>query len=181
MSYPAYCGGDPADYPQASIGFDFDAIDERLLASERNSHPGPAAESVNANIEKLIAMRAADAVMQVIARILDSHDPRLEANILAAASGLALCAGWSYTEMAKQYGISKQAFDKRVLKCQKDFKFPATRAQKSLRARLSYQQTQLDRIDRLERLKQHNNERNTQYGRVCQERNQGSSWKNDEG
>jgi hypothetical protein len=126
-----YQGGDPANYPQASVGFDFDAVDEALAARER---PEPT---------------VAEVLVQVIAFILDSDNYRLAVDVIVAASGLALIQGVSYTDLAKTHGISKQAFDKHILKYQRDFRLPVTRAQKSPQARESYRKTQLDRAVRL--------------------------------
>jgi hypothetical protein len=133
--HSSYQGGDPADYPQASIGFDYDSIDDRTepayIESER--------------------MSPAQALIRVIDFIQKSENYRLAVDVIVAGSGLALCQGWSYTELARRHDISKQAFDKHVLKFQKDFNLPVTRAQKSPQARLSYKKHQLDRVERLKK------------------------------
>jgi hypothetical protein len=139
MSY-GYDGGDPANYPQASVGFDYDAVDNL---------DGPMHSPV-------IDHSTADALIRLL-DFTNSDNYRLRCDVVAAGSGLALFMGMSYTEMAKRHGISKQAFDKHVLKFQKDFRLPVTRAQKSVAARESYRKTHLDRQERLKQT--HNNTR----------------------
>lgn len=94
-------------------------------------------------------MQASVALFKFIALMIDSTDYRLKIDVAIAAIGIPLYQGCSYTELAAKHGISKQAFDKHVLKFQKDFKLPITRAQKSPQARLSYKRHQLERIERI--------------------------------
>jgi hypothetical protein len=129
----AYQGGDPANYPQASIGFDYDAVDARTAPQEQ--------------------MRPAEALFKLIAFLVDSTDYLLRLDVAIAATGAPLYLGKSYTEMATKHKISKQAFDKHVLKFQKEFQLPITRSQKSVQARLSYKKHQLDRLEHLEQLR----------------------------
>jgi hypothetical protein len=131
--HSSYQGGDPADYPQASCGFDYDSLDE-----------SPSTETIMAE-----PMAASVALFKFIALMIDSTDYRLKIDVAIAAIGIPLYQGCSYTELASKHGISKQAFDKHVLKFQKDFKLPITRAQKSPQARLSYKKHQLERIERI--------------------------------
>lgn len=131
--HSSYQGGDPADYPQASCAFDYDVLDD-----------SPSTESVNSE-----PMQASVALFKFIALMIDSTDYLLKIDVAIAAIGIPLYQGSSYTELASKHGISKQAFDKHVLKFQKDFQLPITRAQKSPQARLSYKRHQLERVERL--------------------------------
>lgn len=133
-----YQGGDPADYPQASVGFDYDAIDESL--------------GTNAPVKytpEQSSLTPAEALFKFIAFIIDSSDYMREIDVAIAAIGFPIYQGSSYTALAKKHSISKQAFDKHVLRFQKNFQLPVTRAQKSPQARSSYRKTQLDRQQRL--------------------------------
>lgn len=145
-----YEGGDPADYPQSSIGFDYDEVDRRLELSYCGALRAPAA---------VVISTTADALIRLIDFIINSDNYLLRCDVIVAGSGLALCMGMSYTEIAKKHGISKQAFDKHVLKFQKDFHLPVTRAQKSPQARVSYRKTQLERVERLRQKQQQQKER----------------------
>ncbi len=139
-----YSGGDPAGYPQASCGFDYDAVDESLA---RNDPVARHECRITGVIE--IPTRAVDVLVKFIAHIIDSHNHRLEIDVAVAATGLPIYQGCSFTDMAKKHGISKQAFDKRVIRFQKDFQLPITRAQKSTHARDNYRRTQRERQERL--------------------------------
>jgi transposase-like protein len=139
----SYHGGDPAEFPQASVGFDFDAVDESLALHDRRADQ-------ERRLQVVVApMRTSDALFKFIALVIDSNDYRLEIDVAIAAIGHPLYQGCSFTDMAKKHGISKQAFDKRVIRFQKDFQLPITRAQKSTAARASYQRTQVERLARL--------------------------------
>jgi hypothetical protein len=139
VSTSSYHGGDPAEYPQASIGFDFDAVDEALSGRAVT------------NIEMITVPMA---LFKLLALLVDSNDYMLEVDVAIAAVGIPFYQGCSFTDMAKKHGISKQAFDKRVIRFQRDFQLPITRAQKSAAARASYQKTQLDRVERLKQKNQ---------------------------
>lgn len=142
----AYHGGDPANYPQASIGFDYDAVEERM-----------AARLPNRIVE--IPVSIGNTLYKFIAFLIDSTDYRLRLDVAIAAIGVPIYQGSSYTELAGKHTITKQAFDKHVLKFQKDFQLPVTRSQKSPQARLSYRKTQLERLERLKQKEQQQEER----------------------
>lgn len=52
------------------------------------------------------------AVVMVLARIIDSADPRKEADVMALACGLLLREGTTITDVARKYGVSKQDISK---------------------------------------------------------------------
>jgi hypothetical protein len=150
MSHSHYQGGDPAGYPQASCGFDFDAVDESIARHDRELRQRT---GLGVPVEVILAipeqMRTSDALLKYIAWVIDGNNYLLRIDVSIAAIGIPLYQGISYTEMARKHGISKQAFDKQVLKFQKDFQLPITRAQKSPAARESYKRHQLERNERL--------------------------------
>lgn len=143
----AYHGGDPANYPQASIGFDYDEVEERMAARSRQV---PIVD---------IPVSIANTLYKFIAHLIDSTDYKLRLDVAIAAIGIPIYQGSSYTELAVKHTITKQAFDKHVLKFQKDFQLPVTRSQKSPHARLSYRKTQLERQERLKTKEQQQEER----------------------
>jgi hypothetical protein len=108
---------------------------------------------VTIDIAQEVSRRTATALFKFIAFLIDSNDYMLRLDVAIAAIGFPLYQGSSYTELAGNHQISKQAFDKHVLKFQKDFQLPVTRAQKSPQARSSYKKTQLDRVELLEQLR----------------------------
>lgn len=165
--HSSYQGGDPADYAQASCGFDYDSVDESIARHDREKRQRSGA-SIPAAIVLAITepMRTSDALFKFIALIIDSTDYLLKIDVAIAAIGIPLYQGCSYTELATKHGISKQAFDKHVLKFQKDFQLPVTRAQKSPQARMSYKHTQLARIERIKQKAAATKEREESYGRV---------------
>jgi len=148
----AYQGGDPANYPQASIGFDYDAVEERM-AARANPQAVPIID---------IPIGIGNTLYKFIAFLIDSTDYLLKLDVAIAAIGVPIYQGSSYTELASKHTITKQAFDKHVLKFQKDFQLPVTRSQKSPQARLSYRNTQLARQERLKQKKQEQEERTKQ-------------------
>lgn len=159
--HSSYQGGDPAEFPQASCGFDYDAVDEAIARHEKEDclRRGVAIPSEVAIAIPEI-MRTCDALIKFIAFLMDATDYLLRLDVAIAAIGCPLHQGWSYTAMAVKHGISKQAFDKHVLKFQREFQLPITRAQKSTAARKSYQKHKLERKEYLEhlgQLKQQNN------------------------
>lgn len=154
----AYQGGDPADYPQSSVGFDYDAVEESLHESRY--------DSVDRH-SPIINLSPSEALFKFIAFLIDSSDYLLKLDVAIAAIGIPIYQGISYTELATKHTISKQAFDKHVLRFQKDFRLPITRAQKSPAARMSYKKTQLERQKRLLEKKQQQQERQINYGRIC--------------
>lgn len=101
-----------------------------------------------------LSMTPSEALYKFIAFIIDSSDYMREIDVAIAAIGIPIYQGSSYTALAKKHAISKQAFDKHVLRFQKNFQLPVTRAQKSPQARASYRKTQLDRQQRLAVLNQ---------------------------
>lgn len=169
----SYQGGDPADYPQSSCQFDYDAVDESIALKERIIAERDEARRRPQQQQQIVAVpvvtSTADALVKLIAFIIDSNNYLLQVDVIIAGSGLALHQGWSYTQLADKHAISKQAFDKHVLKFQKDFQLPVTRAQKSPAARVSYEKTQLDRQARL---------RQTHAATIQREKERNAVWQN---
>ena len=64
-------------------------------------------------VGKQSASQEAQAVaVTILARIIDSGDPRKEADIMALACGLLLREGATITDVARKYGVSKQDISK---------------------------------------------------------------------
>ncbi len=146
--------------------FDFDDIDSRLgwseptdepqkvsLATKASNHVAPA---INANepcdVDNIPVASQSEAIIKVLALLLASGDLRLELLTLCASFGLSqLLGGLSFAEMAKECGVSKQAFSRRVLKLQSSFNLSPCRGQKCVAARESYRKKQLEIWQRPER------------------------------
>lgn len=55
---------------------------------------------------------AKNVCVMILARIIDSADPRKEADIMALSCGLLLREGATITDVARKYGVSKQDISK---------------------------------------------------------------------
>jgi biotin operon repressor len=82
-----------------------------------------------------------DIVARVIALVQQATNPRLEIEALAYAAGLYRNANISGEQVARKLGLSRQAFNKRVLAIQDSLGLHATRAQKRHDARKIYSLT----------------------------------------
>ncbi len=155
---------DPADYPEASCGFDFDDIDARLGWSEpgtklrREPEPQHPVAANNNNdreldVDRIPIARQSDGIIKLLAMLLASNHLRLELLTLCTAFGMGalLGKGHSFKEMAQECGISKQAFSKRVLRMQDAFGLNPGRGQKCKAARESYREKQKEIWQRPER------------------------------
>ncbi len=79
----------------------------------------------------------ADQAIRQILSVLLMRAPSLELECASLAWGVSYL-GLSMTEIAKRYGVTKQAVSKMVLGFQREFQLPPTRAQKRLTAREAY-------------------------------------------
>lgn len=71
----------------------------------------------NSRIGPMVGNRTASQEAQsvavlILSRIIDSADPRKEADIMALSCGLLLREGATITDVAKKYGVSKQDISK---------------------------------------------------------------------
>jgi len=58
------------------------------------------------------SQEAQSVAVTILARVIDAHDPRKEADIMALACGLLLREGATITDVARKYGVSKQDISK---------------------------------------------------------------------
>jgi hypothetical protein len=58
------------------------------------------------------SQNAQSIAVMILARIIDSSDPRKEADVMALSCGLLLREGATITDVAKKYGVSKQDISK---------------------------------------------------------------------
>lgn len=79
----------------------------------------------------------ADLALRQILGVLLMRAPCLELECASLAWGVSYL-GLSMTEIAKRYGVTKQAVSKMVMGFQEEFQLPPTRAQKQLTAREAY-------------------------------------------
>lgn len=67
-------------------------------------------------VGKQSASQEAQAVaVTILARIIDSEDPRKEADVMALSCGLLLREGATITDVARKHGVSKQDISKSVV------------------------------------------------------------------
>ncbi|MEY2487386.1 MAG: hypothetical protein QOH39_3034 [Verrucomicrobiota bacterium] len=91
-------------------------------------------------------------ILKVFCLLLAAEDTRQELLTLCAAFGLqALIGGRSFSSMAREVGVSRQAFTKKVLTRQLEFKLPVSRGQKRVETREIYRNAQLAVWQRPER------------------------------
>lgn len=88
----------------------------------------------------LSSFRVRETLIKFIAILLDSHNYRLRLDVAIAAIGMNAHLGMNHTALAKRNLISKQAFNKHIIKFQSDFRLRPTRQQKSLEVREVYRQ-----------------------------------------
>jgi hypothetical protein len=154
---------DPADSPASSYMPDTDALDSlddhRLEAIQQalRKHNGQPSISISRAILSRLKPIENDwhtresrteqsvYVVGLLTRIIEAKNAKLEAMSLAHASGLPQFQAISLTETAKNCGVSKQAFSKRVLKLRQTRHLPNLPGRKSDKARATYQATQTER------------------------------------
>lgn len=74
----------------------------------------------------------------VLARIIDSQDPRMEADIMALGCGMLLRQGITVRELARRYSKTPAAISKRVIAFCDEFGLPPSYARKSEASRKNY-------------------------------------------
>ena len=84
-----------------------DELGEQCVAAGvENSRVGPFVHRTSASQE------AQAVAVSILSRVIDAHDPRKEADIMALSCGLLLRQGATITSVAKKYGVSKQDISK---------------------------------------------------------------------
>jgi len=82
----------------------------------------------------------------ILARIIDSRDPRLEADIMAIGSGLLLRQGKSMTYVAEKYGVTRADISKRVIEFCDEMGLPPSHSMRSVADRETYALTNKGRL-----------------------------------
>lgn len=89
-------------------------------------------------VESQLSERIWEAIAQVISNIVDSPNPRRTADLYACVTGLRIRQGITLTDLAKKYGVSKQALDKQLVQLCEKLDLPPPRLMKSQMSRESY-------------------------------------------
>lgn len=148
--------------PIQTSDFDFDGMDARLGWTENGDSAPEQPQSLPSlaatddddlfDPDKVPIPPQQEGIIKLICLLLASDNTRLELLTLAAAFGLsALIGGKSFSRMAVDAGVTKQAFSRRVIRVQRTFGLPTTRGQKSIAARVSYSKIQKEIWQRPER------------------------------
>lgn len=95
-------------------------------------------EALQQYVENQLSERIWETIAQVISNIVDSSNPRKTADLYACATGLRLRQGITLTDLAKKYGVSKQALDKQLVQLCEKLDLPPPRLMKSQLSRESY-------------------------------------------
>lgn len=78
------------------------------------------------------------AINRVLARIIDSKNPRLESACIALASGMSLCYGQNQSDVARKHGVTRAYVSLRVKEIISDLQLPKTVHNKSDKAQEQY-------------------------------------------
>ena len=109
-----------------------------LSAISSASKTGSVQEALTQYVESQLSERIWEAIAQVLSNIVDSPNPRKTADLYACATGLRLRQGITLTDLAKKYGVSKQALDKQLVSLCEKLDLPPPRMMKSQLSRESY-------------------------------------------
>ena len=109
-----------------------------LSAISSASKTGSVQEALTQYVESQLSERIWEAIAQVLSNIVDSPNPRKTADLYACATGLRLRQGITLTDLAKKYGVSKQALDKQLVSLCEKLDLPPPRLMKSQLSRKSY-------------------------------------------
>ena len=109
-----------------------------LSAISSASKTGTVQEALTQYVESQLSERIWEAIAQVLSNIVDSPNPRKTADLYACATGLRLRQGITLTDLAKKYGVSKQALDKQLVSLCEKLDLPPPRMMKSQLSRESY-------------------------------------------
>jgi hypothetical protein len=120
----------------ATVDFDFSKLDsdEELLQECVDLHLDMR-PTLHKIIEREVSLAKSEAVASVIVFILDADDPRGMAMQLSWACGNYISSGISMPQMAKQLGISKQAFQQRDRRIHEMLHLRKTRCMRSEEAK----------------------------------------------
>ena len=116
--------------------FDFAQLDSlENEIKERIAKGQPFAQLVEtlikAEVEAQLAERFSEAIAAVLGYIVDAQKPRLQAFYLAWVTGMRIGRGESLPELARRFGVSKQAFCQNALALAKKLELKPARAMRS--------------------------------------------------
>ena len=115
------------------------AVEKIYLSAISSAHStGSVQEALTQYVESQLSERIWEAISQVLSNIVDSPNPRRAADLFACATGLRLRQGITLTDLAKKYGVSKQALDKQLVQLCEKLDLPPPRLMKSQLSRESY-------------------------------------------
>lgn len=127
-----------AELPTTLAGFRIAVEKIYLSALSQSSKSLSVEQALTAYVESSLSERVWEAISQVLGNIVDSSNPRKTADLYACATGLRLRQGITLTDLAKKYGISKQALDKQLVQLCEKLDLPPPRLMKSQLSRNSY-------------------------------------------
>lgn len=125
--------------PHGSVEFEYP---EEKLSPEIESI---VAERVKDRLEDSQRHVALNTITRVLVEILSHADPGLTAAAIAYAGGLPILEGKSEVDLAKRFGVTKQAFSRRVTEISKQFGLTPSRGMRSETARETFEKKQLCR------------------------------------
>ena len=128
----------PEPIPQTVSEFRIVVEKIYLSAISSASKTGSVQEALTQYVESQLSERIWEAIAQVLSNIVDSPNPRKTADLYACATGLRLRQGITLTDLAKKYGVSKQALDKQLVSLCEKLDLPPPRMMKSQLSRESY-------------------------------------------
>jgi len=109
-----------------------------LSAISSASKTGSVQEALTQYVESQLSEKVWEAIAQVLSNIVDSSNPRKTSDLYACATGLRLRQGITLTDLAKKYGVSKQALDKQLVSLCEKLHLAPPRMMKSQLSRESY-------------------------------------------
>lgn len=130
--------GHPEPIPKTISEFRIVVEKIYLSAISSASKTGSVQEALTQYVESQLSERIWEAIAQVLSNIVDSPNPRKTADLYACATGLRLRQGITLTDLAKKYGVSKQALDKQLVSLCEKLDLPPPRMMKSQLSRQSY-------------------------------------------
>ena len=114
-------------------------VEKIYLSAIHNSNKSiTVQEALTQYVESQLSEKVWEAIAQVICSIVDSSNPRKTADLYACATGIRLRQGITLTDLAKKYGVSKQALDKQLVSLCEKLDLPPPRLMKSQLSRESY-------------------------------------------
>jgi len=128
--------GGECSVPVATADFDYSALDsDEELLTECVHLDVDMRPRLHKIIERAVALGRADAVSATIILILDSDNPRAMAMQVDWATGGYVSSGISMPQIAKELGISKQAFQQRDRRIHEMLDLRKTRCMRSQEAK----------------------------------------------